>query len=96
MSRAVRNLAARQQKRKTEPRYTDDLLPTCDGPKMHPFRDQDPNIEFECLLSQHSDESGYGGSQGYVLQATINSKTFAVKLVSRASFSYYSSAVCFR
>lgn len=77
-------------------RHKDDLLPTCEGPKLYPFKDQNPIIEFKALLhdravesSEMSDGSSLGGSvggnlgggQGYVFKASINSETFALKLV---------------
>jgi len=74
-------------KRPKSPQEEEELLPTCEGPKMHPFRDKTPKIEFHRLLSVHpddvhdySDESG--GTQGHVFLATINAETFAIKLVS--------------
>lgn len=83
-----KTVKAHRKGKGSKPRREDELLPTCEGPKMHPFRDPTPDIEFLRLLSVHSDDvSQYsdesGGTQGHVFLATVNAETFALKLVGK-------------
>ena len=53
-------------------------LPTCEGPKLRPFKHRKAAIEFRCLLSD--DESGSGG-HAHVFKVSIRSNVYALKVV---------------
>lgn len=52
-------------------------LPQCEGPKLDPFPQSKSVIKFRRLLS-NKDSEGHA----HVFEATINSTTYALKLVS--------------
>ncbi|KAF2174677.1 hypothetical protein K469DRAFT_756642 [Zopfia rhizophila CBS 207.26] len=58
--------------------YHGELLPSCAGPKFHPFRTSNPEIQFQTLLNEPN-LSDTGG-QGYVFKALVDSEPFAIKL----------------
>ncbi|KAI1277415.1 kinetochore Sim4 complex subunit FTA2-domain-containing protein [Xylaria sp. FL0933] len=65
------------------------LLPPCPGPKLHPFQPQDASIKWGARLDK--DET-HDGSQGFVFQAEIASRPYAIKVFkfyNPASESYY-------
>lgn len=77
------------------PARTGDLLPPCDGPKMHPFTHQQARILYDAVISSNhatdtpkgsdnassiGDETTSGG-EGHVFKVKINSKVYALKLV---------------
>ncbi|KAF2181313.1 hypothetical protein K469DRAFT_713737 [Zopfia rhizophila CBS 207.26] len=64
------------------PTYGGELLPPCNGPKLHPFGDKSLHIDFQGLLngSGSSDSSSEGEGQSFVFKALIDSKPFAIKL----------------
>ncbi|KAF2174807.1 hypothetical protein K469DRAFT_713512 [Zopfia rhizophila CBS 207.26] len=64
------------------PSNGEELLPPCNGPKLHPFKGKSLNIDFQSLLneSSSSDSSSEGEGQGFVFKALIDSKPFAIKL----------------
>ena len=58
-------------------------LPQCKGPKLHPFQKGKADIQFKRLLSNvqgtlnSSDQAGHA----YVFEISIDSKTYALKVV---------------
>lgn len=58
-------------------------LPQCKGPKLHPFQKSKADIQFKRLLSNaqgtldSSDQAGHA----YVFEISIDSKTYALKMV---------------
>lgn len=68
-------------------------LPECEGPKLHLFRKGRVDIQFKRLLSNvqgslySSDEAGHA----YVFEVSIDSKIYALKVVSKHYYMIFSS-----
>lgn len=62
------------------PRY-DEPLPQCKGPKLAPFQDRSAAINILRLISENDPEDTSGGGHAHVFEASINSKTYALKVV---------------
>jgi hypothetical protein len=65
--------------------FRNDPLPKCEGPKMHPFKDRKSEVKFLSLLSEPDSESRGSGGHGYVFKVSINTKLYALKIVSAHS-----------
>ncbi|KAJ9646641.1 hypothetical protein H2199_002690 [Coniosporium tulheliwenetii] len=61
------------------------LLPECEGPKMHPYEDRNPKIEFESLLGDSNT-----ASHSHVFKVLLNSRPFALKMrLIQAQFRFF-------
>lgn len=61
------------------------LLPDCEGPKLHPFSQKPISIEFINLVSENDPVNLSAGGHAHVFEALIDSKTYALKVVSQSS-----------
>ncbi len=61
----------------------DQPLPLCEGPKLHPFPKGKVDITFKRLLQndQDSSDSSYEEGRAHVFEVSIDSKTYALKVV---------------
>ena len=61
----------------------DQPLPLCEGPKLQPFRKGKADITFKRLLrnDQGSPDSSDEGGRAHVFEVSIDSKTYALKVV---------------
>ena len=61
----------------------DQLLPLCEGPKLHPFNNGRADITFKRLLQNDQDSLDSSGEEGsaHVFEVSIDFKTYALKVV---------------
>jgi len=61
------------------PKIVNQMLSSCEGPKLHPFFDRSSDIQLIRMLSDLEQE-GYS----HVFEVIINSRHYALKMVSLA------------
>jgi hypothetical protein len=55
-------------------------LPNCEGPKLHPFTHSHARIEW--LERLDAERASHSGPEGYVFKVRIESRIYALKVVS--------------
>jgi len=65
-----------------------EFLPKCNGPKLQPFQNPNTTIEFKDLISKSDLTDSFAGLGGHahVFEISIQSKTYALKIVRQRSW----------